>query len=84
MIVVRVELWPFGNQARAIPLGTATITNDGSGGLHVGNYNAEFSKRGAKASTWKSSRVEGFPRKRLGAWDLLYRALRSAVGGRNP
>lgn len=31
---------------------------------------------------WKTGAVVKFPRKRLGPWDLLFRALRGTVGGR--
>jgi hypothetical protein len=36
-----------------------------------------------QTQTWKRGEVRGFDRKRKGAWDLLYLALRAIVGGRN-
>lgn len=33
---------------------------------------------------WKKAYVEGFPRLRLGPWDLLFRALGAMVARRNP
>lgn len=83
MIVVKLELWPFGDESKARPLGTAIIANDGSGSNGTGNYRVVLSKRGKKAGKWKEGALEGFPRKRLGAWDLLYRALDVVVGDRN-
>lgn len=67
-------------------LATADVWNDGgetrsSGGTR-GAYVAELKGRGGRA--WKRIRVEGFPRRRLLAADLLYRILRVAVGDRNP
>jgi bifunctional DNase/RNase len=35
-------------------------------------------------SKYKEGRVEGFPRQRLLAYDLLFRCLKTAVGHRNP
>lgn len=42
-----------------------------------------LSQRGSAKKKWKSGGVAGFPRLKLGAWDLLYRVLQSAVGNRN-
>lgn len=84
MIVVTIELWPHGRHDRAVLLGSATIANDGTGTLDSGNYEVTLSRRGNATSLWKLGRVEGFPRKRLGGYDLLFRALREIVGGRNP
>lgn len=64
-------------------LGTATIFNNGEGTETSGNYTVRLSTRGRNARPWKSGYVRGFPRKRLGGWDLLYRALREIVGERN-
>lgn len=82
MIVVTVELWPGGNKKLAEHLGTARIWNDCTGTKTMGNYQAVLSKRGMPDSTWKGGSVQGFPRKRLLAWDLLYRVLCDIVGGR--
>lgn len=88
MIRVTVELLPLGDESRSKVLGVAKISNDGRGsilnGLHTGDYDVWLSKREPKqGQKWRSGRVEGFPRKRLGAWDLLYRALHATVGERN-
>ena len=91
MIVVHVQLWPGGDQSKAKHLGTATITNDGTGDpanrrrgkeSTLGNYRVRLSKRGQPTVRWRDGRVEGFRRKRYGAWDLLYLALRACLGGR--
>ena len=39
--------------------------------------------RDAAGRKWKHCTLTGFPRKRLLAWDLLFRALRTLVGRRN-
>jgi hypothetical protein len=84
MLVIRIELWPLGNEQKKRELGLAHIVNDGSGTGDVGNYDVRLFKSpeyAKSAGTWKG-RVDGFPRRRLGPWDLLFRALQSTVGTR--
>lgn len=81
MLVIKIELWPHGDPKFAKPLGVAHLWNDGSGEYENGNYQIEIKKTGG--GLWKKGAVRGFPRTRLGPWDLLYRALKSAVGKRN-
>lgn len=46
--------------------------------------NRVLSKAGqAVSQVWRKGRVEGFPRKNRGGWDLLFLALRACVGDRN-
>jgi hypothetical protein len=80
MVVITVELVNAITGARKI-LGIGQISNTGSGTATVGNYEAIF--KFSNGRQWKESRVEGFPRKRLLAWDLLYRALKPLIGERN-
>lgn len=82
MLRITVELLPLGDETRARHLGTAIIANDATGSRARGNYTVRLSKRGQPKSVWRRGRVEGFPRQRLGAWDLLYLALRATVGDR--
>ncbi len=91
MIRITIELIPHGIESRKSILGIATIVNDGTGGdgrgaaNTTGNYEVTLSKRGAQVSqVWRKGRVEGFPRLKLGVYDLLYRGLRNIVGSRNP
>jgi hypothetical protein len=66
--------------------------------LNTGNYEAHFGKMASlsKAATddpfrlrrvastvWRRGTVSGFKRRQKGAWDLLYLALKDAVGDRN-
>lgn len=80
MIVLRMELWPHGNEAEKETVATATIVNDGSGSPTVANYDVELfnGKR-----LWKKCRVENFPRKKLLGWDVLCRAMAQMLGERN-
>lgn len=82
MIRVTVEL-VSALSGKVEHLGTAIIANDGQGTQTSGNYTAVLTRRGTRDRVWKRGRVIGFPRKRLGGWDLLYRALREIVGERN-
>lgn len=81
MLMVRIELWPHGDESRKSVLGTAEIANTGTGTESSGTYRSRFSLK--RPMPWKLAGVEGFPRKRLNAWDLLYRLLHEAVGDRN-
>jgi hypothetical protein len=86
MVVVTVALWPGGDEKRAKVLGIAQISNEG-GTEQVGRYDVCLLKAGSPMGkgrrVWKRGQVVGFPRKRLGGWDLLYRALAAVVGDRN-
>lgn len=102
MLVVRIELWPRGDAARARSLGVASIVNVGDGTHAIGNYDVtlfkapEYSKQAETRplqqmlihplarEIWKKGRIEGFPRQRLGPWDLLFRALGALTFKRNP
>lgn len=93
MIYIKVELWPCGDKSRARTLGEARIANVG-GTSTQGKYLAQLSKVGGfKAdalaapklpNTLRTVAIDGFPRKRLYAWDLLLRVLASAFATRNP
>ncbi len=82
MIRVTIEMIPLGI-GKPRHLGTIEIANDASGTSNTGNYDAALSRRDKPARAWRRVRVEGFPRLRLGAYDLLYRVLHAAVSARN-
>ncbi len=87
MIVVRIELWPKGDESRKVDLGTCRITNDGSEkqNAEAGNYSVVLTKGrlySKNLGIWRTGHVFDFPRKRLGPWDLLLRALQATVGSR--
>lgn len=86
MLVCRIEMWPGGDQAKAYPLGSVLIANTG-GTETQGEYSVQltgkpehFRRRGF----WRQGAVKDFPRKRLGAYDLLLRALGAVIAERNP
>jgi hypothetical protein len=84
MIVVKIELWPHGDELRRQQLGTAHIINNGEGTRTVGHYTVKLFKSGRSCpGVWKAGSVRDFPRQALGPWDLLYRALDEIVGPRN-
>ena len=80
MIVVKIELWPGGDQDRAVVMHTAAIVNDTTGTPTRGNYYFTLSKRGGM-KVYKKGCVEGFARKRETAWKLLYLVLKEAFEG---
>ena len=83
MIVIKVELWPHGDSSKARSLGIGLITNDNTGNGTSGNYFVELLTAGQQSRKWKSGKVKQFPRKKLLAWDLIYRALHATIGDRN-
>lgn len=88
MIKVTMELISAISPTRNKVLGVAYISNQAvttaQTNGHYGDYKVELSKREPKLNeTWRRGEVHKFPRKRLGAWDLLYRALKACCGERN-
>lgn len=80
MIYIRVELWPGGDKKRATVLAEAEIAN-------ISNLSPRSSYRyqlyGKKGAPMGFGQIHHFPRKRLMAWDLIYRVLKDARGDRN-
>lgn len=79
MLVIRIELHSAVT-GRITTIATGKIVNTGTGSSTQGNYRIEL--RDAAGRVWKRGHIEGFPRKRLLAWDLFYRALQKLVGER--
>lgn len=82
MLRIIIELLPHGNEEKATAIGAIGISNDGTGSNTSGNYNVVLMRRDFKG-IWKQTKITNFPRKRLGPYDLLYRALKECLGGRN-
>ena len=91
MIVVKLEMWPGGDESKAVEFGRAYITNQlvtsvQSGGqqgdYQVKLYGGVYGRRDLLKRLWKKASVDGFDRVRMGAWDLLYLALKAALRGR--
>ncbi len=87
MIVVRIEMWPGGNKARARLLGLILIVNDGKGDQETGHYNVTVSsKRAIKALEEKkdpspfvkTARVENWKRKARTIYALVGKAIKAA------
>lgn len=82
MIYIKVELWPGGDRESAGTIGEAVIANDGTGSEKIGNYDAVlYGKDRKKLTGTKPIRVEGFVRKRRGAWDLIAQVLNNYYYG---
>ncbi|HVB06094.1 MAG TPA: hypothetical protein VNF07_07625 [Acidimicrobiales bacterium] len=93
VIVVKVERWPDGvdhtdpaNAKRSTVLAHAEIKNDGSGDRESGNYEVTvfdpapyYALRGDTLH----GEVRAFPRRQLGVWDLVHRALGAVLGTRD-
>jgi hypothetical protein len=83
MLRITIELWPYGLEKNKKVIGVADVYNDGSGTVTTGNYGARIYKKGSFTTIWKKGETKGFPRRRLGPWDLLLRILINIVGDRN-
>ncbi len=83
MLVVKVELWPGGDESQKKELGTAWISNDGTGTTVMGNYDYVVigQRRILKHGRGK---VRGFPRARKNVWDLLRLVLKDRDEKINP
>ena len=84
MIVVRIEVWPFGNRSRKREIGQIVIANDATGDCEIGNYNAALAHAGPhadKPGCWKAGRVERHPRI-LSPYHLVLRAIEACLAGR--
>lgn len=77
MIIIKVEIWPFGDESAAREIARGKIINDGTGNKELGNYNAEFYEW-----PWQGpvlgDRVEGHYRK-SSVWLLIKKALKEII-----
>jgi hypothetical protein len=80
VIVVKLEMWPFGDETKAYPLGRTYIWNTGSGGTKIGNYAAAVCKKGSvdRSKPLRTGFVDEYPRLSYNVWRLIIRALKSA------
>lgn len=82
MVVVKIEMWPHGDETKMYPLGVITIANDGTGTTTTGNYQVTASHSGSyfgqRPEPYKKGRVLGFLRN-LSVYRLVARAL-AAIG----
>lgn len=82
MIVVKLELWPHGNEKNSRLLGIGYIANDGTGTTQKGNYTTVLRSKNS-TSVWKTGTVKDFKRLRFLGWDLLYLALKDMLEDRH-
>lgn len=83
MLVVKVELWPLGNEGNKKNLGTMYIVNSGNGTKSLGHYEIMLSKWGRPEEPYRVGTVTGFDRLKGSPWDLLRRAINAATAHQN-
>ena len=82
MLVIRIELWPQGDENRKEIIGTTVIKNNGTGDRNHGSY--DYVIRGKKRILKSGcGSIDNFPRQRRSSWHLLYKILRQYVNNRN-
>lgn len=73
MVVIKVELWPYGDESKKRTLATGAIANDGtSDDNRYGNYNFDFSLPDGKHMVGE---VKGYSRVKHSIWQLIKMAL---------
>jgi hypothetical protein len=77
MLVVKVELWPGGDERRAEVIGRMTISNVGTHPDHPkrGNYVARLMRKGTERTVQRAAEVLDYPRLHYPVWKLVKRAL---------
>lgn len=82
MIVVHIDLWPFGDNKKAKPLGNIVIANDGTGSDKSGNYDVVLSHAGIyygkREEPWKRGHVKNHKRM-LSPYHLVYKAIKNSL-----
>lgn len=79
MVVVKIEMWPHGDETKAFPIGQMNIANDGTGDVAVGQYEVELLHAGSyfgKPGAWKSAKGFKYLR-RLSPYHLVAAALKA-------
>ncbi len=77
MIVIKVELWPFGYEEKKRELGRMHIANVG-GSATRGDYKVKVMRKGTERTVQREGEVTNYPRQSYSVWRLVQRALRSA------
>lgn len=82
MLVIKVELWPYGDEKNKEVIGTGVIVNDGSGSAQVGNYDVLFVDQDVpdavglyQLNAQKSVGVRNHLRAVHSVWKLVHNAL---------
>lgn len=76
MIVVKIELWPGGNEKRCREIGRMHVTNRGTSNTPTrGNYVIHLMRKGSKTFVQRIGDVQDYPRLAYPVWKLIRRAL---------
>jgi len=93
MLVIKIELWPFGQESNKRELGRTYIYNNGEGTSEIGEYEVRVCRNKHKGGEYgpptkellydgkgasRTGEVKNYPRKRLNVWQLVIRSLLSA------
>lgn len=80
MLLVKVELHPFGDSSHAREIARLRIHNDGRGTALRGNYIGDVYKAGTQSGHHgkpiRHAEVHNYPRKSLHVWNLVARMLK--------
>lgn len=71
MIVVKIEIWPFGDQRKARELGRVEIVNDGKGTQDQADYDVRFHDELSE----KRVKLQDHRRGPMGFWRLVRDAM---------
>lgn len=77
MIVIKVELWPFGSEANKRELVRGYVSNDGTGTKQIGNYKVRL--HGKDEKPWREVKVNNWQRETQHVWKLIAECLSKAV-----
>lgn len=76
MIVIKVELWPYGHESKAKEIGRMHIINDGSSdNPKRDNYLVKLLRRGSTSTVRKEGAVHNHPRLHTDIWTLVQKAV---------
>ena len=88
VLVIKVELWPYGDEARKEVIATGVIANDGTGTSEVGRYDAHFAMGEVTPETIADmlgvlpTDGRATHRRSESVWKLLHKALHDWLGKR--
>lgn len=78
MVVVKIEIWPYGIEENKRQIGEMRIANNLSGDLERGNYNVSLAHADGKEGIWKTGKIVGHLRK-LSPYHLVKAALKATL-----
>lgn len=87
MIVIKLEMWPKGDESKAYTLGRTYLWNDGTGGIKRRNYEVAVRRKGQEVlrvgqhprdGALRQGTVRDYPAPSYNIWRLVIRALKDA------